>query len=188
MGEYGFRRVLYPEIVQAMIDAKHDLVEFDKDDGSPIGFCIPEGTDAIANDAFRGMKTLEYVVIPDTVQAIGRNAFEGCSAIEKVDIPESVEYISNSAFFDCDSLRKVTLHEGVREINSFAFGNCPKLWRVKLPKSLKRRDGYGVSKMAFCGSSCNVNFLAHPAKKLRRYFRGDPLYHAYRQPSGIDIC
>ena len=64
---------------------------------------------AIANNAFKGCKTIKSVVIPDTVKSIGSYAFGNCEALTSVIVPDSVESIARHAFYECDSLQSITL-------------------------------------------------------------------------------
>ncbi len=59
---------------------------------------IPEGICGIADQAFKGCKSLAEVEISSTVQYIGKEAFGNCHSLEDICIPASVTEIGERAF------------------------------------------------------------------------------------------
>ena len=53
------------------------------------------------------LKTMTELTVPDGVTGIYDSVFKGLSSLESVIIPASVKYINSTAFEDCTSLKKV---------------------------------------------------------------------------------
>lgn len=70
---------------------------------------IPDGTNEIAESAFKGCTRLQSIVIPGSVTVIGSEAFSGCTSLQSIVIPDSVTRINYSAFCDCISLQSITI-------------------------------------------------------------------------------
>ncbi|MBQ1333177.1 MAG: leucine-rich repeat protein, partial [Lachnospiraceae bacterium] len=66
--------------------------------GSDASVVIPDGTEAIAANAFRGHTEITDVTIPSGVTSIGAYAFRGCTSLELVSVPDSVTDIGRFAF------------------------------------------------------------------------------------------
>ena len=119
-------------------------------------------TDAtvIANNAFKGCKYIEEIVLPVGVVSIGGNAFEACTSLTKINLPATLEEIGTYAFWNCESLEVVSIPSkieaikpgtfrackslktlvignSVKEIGSCAFEGCAALNRVEIPASVK---------------------------------------------------
>ena len=63
-------------------------------------YVIPDGTVAIANNAFSGCDELTSVVIPASVKTIGDYAFSGCTALASVRFNGSLDSVGLLAFQD----------------------------------------------------------------------------------------
>lgn len=92
----------------------------------------------IADNAFKGNKTVESVVIPKSVKEIGDSAFSGCTNLKSVTIPESVTEIGDKAFSGCKKLKSVTIGKNVAEIGDSAFANCSALTKATLPANVTK--------------------------------------------------
>ena len=72
---------------------------------------MPNGLTRIANSAFSGCKSLEYIELPSNLEEISFNAFTNCSSISEISIPPTVVKIGNSAFSGCSGLQKVIVKD-----------------------------------------------------------------------------
>lgn len=97
---------------------------------------FPEGTRAIKNWVFCGLKDLCSVTIPDSVTEIGDGAFAECTNLLSVNIPEKVTAICGSTFYNCSSLLSVKISGEITYIGISAFQGCTNLTRITLPESL----------------------------------------------------
>ncbi len=76
--------------------------------------CIPSTFNgkkvvAIADNAFKGMNTLEKVIIPIGVERIGKNAFAGCKNLTTVYLPETLTYMADNSFSDCNKFTQLRI-------------------------------------------------------------------------------
>ena len=91
------------------------------------------------------------VTIPDIIEEnevcyIGDSAFRGISTLEKIVIPNTVRKINAGAFYECSALENVTLSDCLSEMNAYAFGKCESLTEITIPKSLKKTtEAYSLS-------------------------------------------
>lgn len=82
------------------------------------------------------------VVIPDeiggaAVASIADNAFKGNKTITSVVFPKNLTSVGEYAFYECSNLETLTLNEGLRITSKYSFGYCTKLTEVVLPKTLE---------------------------------------------------
>ena len=82
-----------------------------------------------------GLALAEYS-IPEGTQAIGDNAFYRCSSLTSVTIPASVTIIDDAAFFFCQNLVSITIPDNVTDIGAQAFCGCIGLTSVTIPGSV----------------------------------------------------
>ena len=153
--------------------------------GLAVGSCaVPEGTRAIAPEAFFGCEAVTGVELPDSVAAIGNDAFRYCAAMEEIRIPADLATLGDSAFEgcsslksielprgltrippwllrDCDALVSMTVPEGVRSIAMDAFESCEALSRVILPASLTEVDMFAFYD---CNALTDVYFTGTQAQ------------------------
>ena len=135
-----------------------DGVLFDKDMKTLIAYpcgktdtsyIIPNGVDAISNDAFYVCENIKSVTIPASVKTIGDNAFLFCENLATVTISEGVQSIGNSAFSQCKCLESIEIPNSVTSIGENAFSLCSGLKNVKM--------GNGVTKIGrFAFQSCTA--------------------------------
>lgn len=92
---------------------------------------------AVADGAFRNLKSLERAVIPSTVTAVGAEAFDGCAALKSVSFGSGVRTVGVGVFRGCIALSSVELGSGLRELGAYAFENCRSLEQIRLPSGLK---------------------------------------------------
>ena len=68
---------------------------------------IKNGTQTIANSAFRYCSSLTSITIPDSVTSIGDSTFIECYSLTSITIPDSVTSIGRNAFMWCGNLSSV---------------------------------------------------------------------------------
>ncbi|MDE7302704.1 MAG: leucine-rich repeat domain-containing protein, partial [Oscillospiraceae bacterium] len=83
---------------------------------------IPDGTEIIGEEAFRGTNLTE-ISIPDSVVKIENGAFSSSKKLREISIPEMIEEISEESFAYCDELKEVYLPENskLKKISAYAF-------------------------------------------------------------------
>ena len=106
---------------------------------------LPEGVEAIGNDAFKNCYQLLSVDIPQSVVRIDRGAFYNCNSLLEIEIPPSVNSIGQLAFSGCDSLRTIDLPNSITTIKAGAFSGCHSLKSLIIPKGIKSIESYCFS-------------------------------------------
>lgn len=97
---------------------------------------VPEGVEAIYEEAFSNCPLLKNISLPTSLKSIGGGVFSDCISLEEITLPEGIESIPSSLFSGCINLKNVKMSDDVTSIGDFAFKNCEKLG-IKLPKNLK---------------------------------------------------
>lgn len=139
---------------------------------------LPDGITRIGNEAFKGCKFLQSIVIPNSVNSIGHLAFEDCTSLKDIDIPDSVTCIGYWAFKgtrwldnhptgiiyindvlyelkgDRLQINTLTIRQGTISISDYAFLNCTSLQHVDIPDSMKKKC-FGAFKG--CSSLRDIN-------------------------------
>ncbi len=77
----------------------------------------------ICADGFKGLTTIQKIVLPDSIIIIGNNAFDGCVGLNDIVFPENLELINQYAFNNCTSLTSITIPAAVKLIGKYAFCN-----------------------------------------------------------------
>lgn len=96
-------------------------------DGHGVEYAVPDGTQTIAVEAFRGATALTSVTWPSTVKAIDRYAFFDCSSLGEMNVPHGVTSIGNYAFGSCSAMVSADLPSSLTELGYNAFYNVPDL-------------------------------------------------------------
>ena len=99
-------------------------------DTSPDGDTVT----AVADRAFEGNQTVEYLVLPDTLKSIGIEAFSGCP-IRYLNLGNGVEYIGGSAF-NSVRIKSLVIPDSVKTIDEGAFCWCSRLTNVSIGNGL----------------------------------------------------
>jgi len=64
---------------------------------------LPGDTEIIEQEAFRGVTSIDKVILPEGAKEIRDRAFAD-SSVRTMNLPESIEYIAEDAFDDCEKL------------------------------------------------------------------------------------
>ena len=81
----------------------------------------------VKNELFKGLSTVENIILPDKIEFIGAYAFSDMDGLTSVKIPASVLYIGEGAFSDMDGLTSVKIPASVLYIGNSAFSECDNL-------------------------------------------------------------
>jgi len=115
---------------------------------------IPDGTAAIAANAYKGCVALSNIVIPESVISIGTDAFRGCTGIRAVELPAS--YNLATVFPDAyAALEKLTIPEGTTSIAANVFQGCASVSSVEVPASVA---SIGSGAFRNCANLTSVTF------------------------------
>ncbi len=75
--------------------------------------------------------------LPEGLEAIGDEAFARSERLQEIRLPKSLKKIGWAAFVRCEKLRLIELNEGLEILNDYAFLGCSALEDFHLPSSLK---------------------------------------------------
>ena len=101
-------------------------------DGHGQNYTVPDGTQVIDYEAFRGATALKSVVMPKSLRQIENHAFHDCSSLTEMLVPHGVTTIGNNAFNGCTSLSTVDLPATLTYLGYNAFNNVPTLWSLNV--------------------------------------------------------
>lgn len=96
---------------------------------------LPNTLRGIDSNAFKNVKSLNYIDIPKSVTQIGDEAF-AYSGIKAIEIPENVTIIGNGAF-EGTAITTIKLSDNITTIGSDAFNSCAYLKTVQLSSNLQ---------------------------------------------------
>ncbi|MCR5283623.1 MAG: leucine-rich repeat domain-containing protein, partial [Lachnospiraceae bacterium] len=112
----------------------------------------------IADNAFKGNKTVERVKIGKNIKKISENAFSGCTKLKYVDLSQSgVEIIDKNAF-NGTKIKTVTLPDTLKEVRSGAFSGCKSLTTITFGKNTR---SFGKDVLKNSGKVRTVIFKAN---------------------------
>lgn len=83
---------------------------------------LPEGLNAIQEEAFAGNSSFEAVVLPESCTRIEAGAFRDCKGLMQITIPASIISIDDDAFADCSDNLLIICPEEM-EAEAFARGH-----------------------------------------------------------------
>ena len=115
--------------------------------------------------------TKENYVVPDGIQAIGNNAFFFCDGLISITLPDSVTNIGGMAFYSCENLSSITLPDSITSIGNGSFGGCVSLTSITLPDSVTSIEDYAfvgcndltitVSRDSYAATYCEEHDLSY---------------------------
>jgi hypothetical protein len=115
---------------------------------------------------FKGIPSLNKIVIGDEVKEIGKDAFSRCSGLSDVSINDNVTTIGSHAFYGCSDLTSVTIGKNVKDIGDGSFWGCTGLTTVTIPdgvKSLGTTAFYQCSNLHSVTIGSGVTFIGRSA-------------------------
>ena len=95
------------------------LVSFPE--GKTTDYTVPDGTEVISAEAFRGNVSLTNINMPNSLRVIEGHAFFGCTALPTIEVPNGVTTIGNYAFYNCSSLTSADLPATLTSLGYYAF-------------------------------------------------------------------
>ena len=84
-------------------------------------YTVPDGTEVICSEVFRGNASLSNITLPNSLQEIEGYAFFGCTALPTIQVPNGVTTIGNYAFYNCSSLTSADLPATLTSLDYYAF-------------------------------------------------------------------
>jgi hypothetical protein len=143
---------------------------------------------SIADHAFEGSATLEYVEFPDNCVSIGASAFQGCKGLKKpVCLPDTVRSIGANAFAD-SGVCCVVIPSSVVEIGANAF---PTACSIILQANESGKVSTAVGALADQLKATNTVFVPSAAvlEEVLPILGGIPLRvdRAPLQPIGVGV-
>lgn len=115
--------------------------------------------------AFRGCSSLKSLVLPEGLDAIDNEAFAHCEKLEYVRFPSTLKDIGTNAFLSCTALKSPILPEGLLDFNINVFANCNSIIELDIPKSVESKEyNYGSDLR-------NLRVLKLPSPDALRYLK-----------------
>lgn len=84
-------------------------------------YTVPDGTEVIGSEVFRGNASLSIITLPNSLQEIEGYAFFDCTALPTIEVPNGVTTIGNYAFYNCSSLNSADLPATLTSLGYNAF-------------------------------------------------------------------
>ena len=91
---------------------------------------LPEGIEALDDNAFYYCSAMTSVSLPSTLTVMGEKSFSWCGALTSVDLPAGITAIPDFCFNQCVSLKTVSFAGKVRTVGARAFSGCAELRAV----------------------------------------------------------
>ena len=91
----------------------------------------------IADNAFKGNKTVTKVTVGSNIKTIGKNAFSGATKLQMVTIGKNVTKIEANAFKGCKKLKTIKITStklSSKTVSKNAFKGLTKATTIKVPK------------------------------------------------------
>lgn len=124
---------------------------------------------------FKGLKSLESVIITQNIWSITESAFEGCTSLTNLELTDGLIEIGKYAFKDCSSLVSVRIPNNI-VIREQAFENCTALKNITFPEEL-----ISVRYNSFKGTAWEKNLPDGPVYVADQLF----VYKGGMQPNTV---
>ena len=129
---------------------------------------VPEGVQAVGNNAFEGNYSLTNVVLPSTLLRIGDECIRH-SAIKSINLPSGLTQIGSWAFGNNSQLTNLVIPNSVTNIGDYGFYYNTSLKSVTLPNNLSQING-GL--FLGCSSLSNIVIPSTVTNIASSAFRG----------------
>lgn len=111
---------------------------------------LPESLTSIGNSTFRGMSSLEAIVIPNNVTTIGTYAFADDTMMRSAKLSTSCSWLKEGLFSNCSTLQAITIPSVVTKMDTKMFTNCKSLANVNFEDATDLIEmGYGASEKEY---------------------------------------
>ena len=110
---------------------------------------IGEDIEAIGNNAFIDLDSLQDLIIGNNVLTIGDYAFSECGNLVNIHMPDTIISLGNYSFSECISLTNLDLPNSIYSIGDYAFSECDGLIYLEVPSSV-------MSIGKYCFKSCSA--------------------------------
>jgi len=118
---------------------------------------VPDGVNAIGENAFHTNLFVTKIILPDTVLCINKCAFFNCRYLREIIMQEGLLFIGAEAMCGCTALKNISIPDSVLKIGKCAFQYCHSLGHIKLPPNLLYLGDYAF---ASCSS---IKIISIPA-------------------------
>ena len=138
---------------------------------------------------FKAPGRLKMCVIPEGVEAICDEAFMGRATYEEIDLPDSIKHIGAYAFSGCHRLKNIRIPDGVN-VASRAFDGCTSLPAKYLPQSYRQSLGISLDEDAVADPDDAVDFYNDGSKTSadgKRFFQAPINVTEYSIPEGVEV-
>lgn len=132
-------------------------------DSNIYGITISGTVKTIGDNAFRSCSKLTIVSIPEGTEIIGAQSFRGCVTLKGVTIPSTIKEVQSGAFFSNTGLTtaKFTPGDVMVKIGDSLFAECYSLMNLTLPTLMDC-----VSKQMFYNLRiCSFHMVLHQLVK-----------------------
>lgn len=98
-------------------------------------YCVIEGTEEIADEAFANFTTLQSIYMPESLRKIGKRAFFHCEYLRDIHFPTDIWSIGREFFRGCINIYTLEL-DTVGDIGDYCFSDCGHLEQVTIKNLL----------------------------------------------------
>lgn len=130
---------------------------------------LPDGIDALGNEAFAGCTALTSINLPTAPYTLPASFLKGCTALESIVVPDNFGMLSGNVFEGCTALKEVTLSQTMYLMGANAFKGCTSLEQITLPQAITM---LGVNAFEGCTALKNVTFACSPSSIPEKLFAG----------------
>jgi hypothetical protein len=138
---------------------------------------------------FKAPGKLKMCVIPDGVEAICNEAFYGRATYEEIDLPDSVKHIGSLAFCGCHRLKSIRIPSGVT-VGRDAFLGCRSLPTRFLPEEYRKSANISIDDDTAANMNEAVDFYNDGSKTStdgKRLFLAPAKITEYDIPEGVEV-
>lgn len=104
---YSFGGKILEKHISDSEDYKENDPHYDLLKKGEYDFCVPNGVEEIASNAFANSFQLRSIKLPNSLVKIGKSAFKSCTHLVSIEIPSKLKEIEEDCFNECRSLGKI---------------------------------------------------------------------------------